>query len=360
MKSLYKILSVISCIAILTVLLGKGIAVILAKGLTYTRDNLPDYNGVPYIEVNDNTPEFDSSEYTTEAFESYSPLDSLGRCGTAYALVCIETMPTDERGSISSVTPTGWVQNKYDVSLVSGGYIYNRCHLIGWQLTGENTNKLNLITGTRYLNIDGMLGFEDKVAEYVKDNTGHVLYRVSPVFEDDNLLASGVLIEAFSVDDLGKSVCFFVYCFNVQPGIYINYKTGENSLTVIIIPDEKGTRYIYVLNTKTKKYHNPECSSAKKISDDNISFRAGLKCCPENEEYTACAICKPDINSHLLGNVDDDLTVTVADARLILRCAINLDSFSDIQILCGDTDSDRLITVNDARTVLRIAIGLEF
>ena len=186
------------------------------------------YDGTPYAVVNDNDPVFTEEDKTTNSYEFYSPLDALGRCGYAYADIGQDLMPTEERGSISSVKPTGWDSVKYDI--VSGKYLYNRCHLIGWQLTGENANKQNLITGTRYLNVDGMLPFEDAVAAYVKETGNHVLYRVTPVFTGDNLLADGVLIEAESVEDGGAGVCFCVYCFNVQPGIILDYATGGSAL----------------------------------------------------------------------------------------------------------------------------------
>lgn len=188
---------------------------------------IPKYSGEPYVEINNNIPYFTEDDYTHEPFERYSELDEKGRCRTAFANVCKEIMPPegDIRGDISSVKPTGWVQNQYD-----GKYLYNRCHLVGYQLADEDANELNLITGTRYFNISGMLPFENMVAEYInKSNQNvHVLYRVTPIFEGDNLLASGVEIEAYSVEDRGKGICFNVYVYNVQPGINIDYKTGEN------------------------------------------------------------------------------------------------------------------------------------
>ena len=190
-------------------------------------DEIPEYSGEAYIEINNNIPNFKESDYTTEAFENYSELDDYGRCGVAYANICKEIMPKkgEKRGDISNVKPTGWKQKKYN-----GEYLYNRCHLIGYQLSDENDNELNLITGTRYFNVTGMLPFENKVAEYIKENeNNHVLYRVTPVFEEENLLASGVEIEAYSVEDNGKGICFNVYVYNIQPGININYLTGEST-----------------------------------------------------------------------------------------------------------------------------------
>lgn len=184
------------------------------------------YSGEPYAVVNGNIPYFTESDLTTESFEYYSDLDDLGRCGTAYSSVGTELMPTEKRGSISKVKPSGWQVSKYD--FVDGKYLYNRCHLIGYQLTAENANEKNLITGTRYLNVDGMLPFENLVADYVKETGNHVLYRVTPVFEDENLVASGVLMEAESVEDAGDGVEYCVYVYNVQPGVEIDYATGEN------------------------------------------------------------------------------------------------------------------------------------
>lgn len=189
--------------------------------------DVPEYNGEIYVTINNNVPFFDEKDYTTETFEKYSNLDEKGRCGVAYANICKEIMPQDEdeRGDISSIKPTGWKQKEYN-----GEYLYNRCHLIGYQLSNENANKLNLITGTRYFNVEGMLPFENQVANYIKTNKEnvHVLYRVTPIFKDDNLLASGVEIEAYSIEDKGKGICFNVYIYNVQPGINIDYKTGKN------------------------------------------------------------------------------------------------------------------------------------
>ena len=200
---------------------------------TQSLDNLKDhaaYNGEPYVELNDNVPNFTTREKNnTKAFENYHRLDALGRCGTAYANIYKELMPTEKRGAIGMVKPSGWNTVKYDV--VDGKYLYNRCHLIGFQLAGENANKKNLITGTRYLNVDGMLPFEDEVADYVKDTDHHVLYRVTPVFKGDNLVAEGVEMEAYSVEDKGKGICFHVFVYNVQPGVTIDYATGESRLS---------------------------------------------------------------------------------------------------------------------------------
>ena len=189
-------------------------------------EEIPPFSGEAYVAVNDNVPFFVKEEYTTEAYEYYTELDELGRCGVTMACIGVDIMPTEERGNIGSVKPTGWQSVKYDC--VEGKYLYNRCHLIGFQLAGENANKRNLITGTRYLNIEGMLPFEDMVADYVKETENHVLYRVTPIFNGDDLVAEGVLMEGWSVEDNGESICFCIYAYNAQPGIVIDYATGDS------------------------------------------------------------------------------------------------------------------------------------
>jgi DNA-entry nuclease len=191
-------------------------------------DAIPAYNGKAYVAVNNNEPFFTDSDMTTTAFENYSDLDSLGRCGVAYANICRDIMPTEERGKIGMIKPSGWHTVKYDV--IKDRYLYNRCHLIGYQLAGENANPKNLITGTRYLNVEGMLPFENLVADYVNNTGNHVLYRVTPMFSGSNLVANGVLIEAKSVEDNGGGILFNVYCYNVQPGVGINYENGDSWL----------------------------------------------------------------------------------------------------------------------------------
>ena len=195
---------------------------------SFDLNTIPNYSSTPYIVIDNNNPNFTEEELTTKSFEKYSNLDSLGRCGVAFACLSIDTMPStdEERENISNIEPSGWKNKKYDN--VDGGYLYNRCHLIGYQLSAENANEKNLITGTRYMNTEGMLPFENQVADYIKDTNNHVLYRVTPIYENDNLVASGVQIEAESVEDTGKGICFNVYCYNIQPGIEINYKTGES------------------------------------------------------------------------------------------------------------------------------------
>ena len=190
--------------------------------------NIPEYNGEPYIAVNGNVPFFEDTEVTATSFEEYSDLDNLGRCGVAMASVGQDIMPTEERGSIGQIKPAGWHTVKYDC--VDGKYLYNRCHLLGYQLTGENANERNLITGTRYLNVDGMLPFENMVADYVMETGNHVMYRVIPIYTGNNLVADGVLMEGYSVEDQGEGITFCVYVYNVQPGVRIDYATGDSSL----------------------------------------------------------------------------------------------------------------------------------
>lgn len=199
--------------------------------ISFDLSTIPEYSTEPYVIINNNNPYFNEEDYTTEVFERYSEWDVLGRSGVAYANVCKEIMPKqgEERGEIGSIKNlSGWVQKRYD-NLIKDKYLYNRCHLIGWQLAGENANPNNLITGTRYLNTEGMLPFENQVAEYInKNKNNHVLYRVTPIFEGNNKLASGVQMEAWSIEDNGQGLHFNVYCYNVQPGIVIDYATGES------------------------------------------------------------------------------------------------------------------------------------
>ena len=197
--------------------------------VSYDLANIPDYNGSPYVVINDNNPNFDDSLKTDRSFEKYSELDSLGRCGSAIANIGVDIMPTEERGRIGQIKPSGWHTIRYD-DLIEGKYLYNRCHLIGYQLTGENANPKNLITCTSYMNTVGMLEFENKVAEYVKRTNNHVLYRVTPVFEDNNLLAHGVEMEGYSIEDSGKGIKFNVFVYNVQNGIDIDYSNGNSKL----------------------------------------------------------------------------------------------------------------------------------
>ena len=257
-------------------------------------DDVPEYSGEAYVSIGDGIPRFTEEDFTEFSFEYYSPLDSLGRCGVTVACIGRDIMPTEERGSIGQVKPTGWHTVKYDI--VDGKYLYNRCHLIGYQLTGENANRQNLITGTRYLNIEGMLPIENQIADYVKETGNHVLFRVTPIFDGVNLLAHGVHMEAFSIEDGGEGICYSVFAYNVQPGIVINYATGENYLAAIT-PDSPGAdaedNADYILNTNSKKYHKPSCSYATSMSDANRAEYTGTKEELEIEGYTPCGICKP-------------------------------------------------------------------
>ncbi len=261
---------------------------------------IPDYCGEPYTVVNDNVPDFDEADFTVNSFELYSDLDSLGRCGAAYANLGTDLMPTEGREDISSVYPTGWVQNVYDE--VSGGYLYNRCHLIAFELAAENANEKNLITGTRYLNVEGMLPFENMVADYIKETKNHVLYRVTPVFEGDNLVASGVQMEAQSVEDDGDGILYNIYCYNVQPGITIDYATGENWLsdsdTAGQMSDpadhsETEEEVTYVLNTNSMKFHYSYCRYAETISEKNRLEYTGTREEIIAQGYEACKVCNP-------------------------------------------------------------------
>lgn len=240
-------------------------------------EDIPDYTGSIYVEINGNKAEFsDEDKKCTDAFEQYSDLDELGRCGVAYANICRELMPTEKRGSIGMVKPSGWQLAKYDS--VDGKYLYNRSHLIGFQLAGENANEKNLITGTRYFNVDGMLSFENEVAEYVKETSNHVLYRVTPVFKDTELVARGVKIEAYSVEDSGKGVEFNVFVYNVQPEITINYQDGTSSgkgqIVNGVVKDDGTHDFGEVVGNKnTKVYHYDDCGSLPK-ENNRIYFNS--------------------------------------------------------------------------------------
>lgn len=273
---------------------------------------IPNYTGNPYTIVNDNEPKFDESDFTTEAFETYSDLDNLGRCGVAYANICKELMPTEKRGKIGMIKPSGWHTVKYP-EIIKDRYLYNRCHLIGFQLAGENANEKNLITGTRYLNVDGMLPFEDEIADYVNNTGNHVLYRVTPVFDGDNLIASGVQMEAESVEDSGEGVKFNVYCYNVQPGIGIDYATGDswadqkpvangesedNDSIIVDSNDEAESNMTaeeteYVINTNTGKFHRPNCDSVTKMKAKNKKEFTGSREELISDGYEPCGNCKP-------------------------------------------------------------------
>lgn len=283
-----------------------------ASQTSFSLADVPAYSGEPYTVVNDNVPFFSRSNLTDVSFESYAEMDSLGRCGPAYASVGRDLMPDKERGAIGQVKPSGWHTVKYDI--VDGKYLYNRCHLIGYQLAGENANEKNLITGTRYMNVNGMLPFENMVADYVKETGNHVLYRVTPVFEGGNLLASGILIEAESVEDNGKGILFCVYAYNVQPGITIDYQTGASALadeapagpkeTLPVssgeeetpaeeIPAAQPEEITYILNKNTKKFHYPACSSVGEMKESNKESFTGTRDEAISQGYTPCKRCHP-------------------------------------------------------------------
>lgn len=258
--------------------------------------DIPEYSGSPYVEVSGNVPSFTDADLSSPA-ETYTPLDPLGRCGSAMAIVSRETMPTEERGSIGMVKPSGWHTVRYD-DLISDRYLYNRCHLIGYQLTAENANERNLITGTRYLNVEGMLPFENEVADYVEATGNRVLYRVTPVFVGDELVARGVQMEAQSVEDGGAGVSFNVFCHNVQPGIQIDYQTGQSrrsqdagSTGESSSIQPSADQVMYVLNVNSGKFHLPDCPSVSKMSDRNKREVTSTIDQMVAEGYSPCANC---------------------------------------------------------------------
>ena len=294
-------------------------------------NDIPDYTRYASIKINGGDPFFTEGEITDEAFERYSELDPLGRCGVAFACIGIELMPTEDRGEIASVTPTGWeyggISNNNEYDFVDNKYVYNRCHLIGFQLTGENDNEKNLITGTQYLNIKGMLPYENEVADYVEETGNHVMYRVTPIFNGLDYVAQGVLMEAYSVEDNGRGVCFCIYAYNVQPGVTIDYFTGVNVANGEVLPeidgddgrgeiadegeneeepddkdeesdktpdtDEGEKTADYILNTNSKKFHYPGKSCAESISDKNRKEYSGTREELIADGYSPCGICKP-------------------------------------------------------------------
>lgn len=272
--------------------------------------SIPAYSGNAFVTINNNKPSFSSAELTTKGYEKYSPLDSLNRCGVAIASCGKEIMPgaNEERGSISSIKPSGWNQAKYDG--ISGGWLWNRCHLIGWQLSAENANRENLITGTRYMNISGMLPFENMVADYIRETGNHVAYRITPIYKGNNLVCSGVQMEAYSIEDSGEGIEFNVYCYNVQPGININYadgssssQSGSNNTTSSSKPttsveentnvNENTGSTKYVLNTNTKKFHYPSCGSAGRIAAKNYAESNESRESLIAQGYSPCGNCDP-------------------------------------------------------------------
>ena len=255
---------------------------------SYDLESIPEYSGEPYVTIHDNVPFFSEEELTTDAFETYSELDDLGRCGTAYANICEEIMPTEKRGKIGMIKPSGWHTVKY--TGIDGNYLYNRCHLIGYQLSAENANEKNLITGTRYLNVTGMLPFENMVADYVNETGNHVLYRVTPIYNQENLIADGVLMEAQSVEN--DDLAFCVYCYNVQPGIEIDYHTGDSKSSETEQPSNT-SEDLYVLNKNTKKFHRPNCSSVQDIKPKNKQEFSGNTEALIQQGYSPCKNCNP-------------------------------------------------------------------
>ena len=295
-------------IAIWMCVLGLGCFTACASEATYSTDRfqeetsteeisieeIPEYSGEPYVPINNNEPEFTENELTEEAVERYSQLDEQGRAQTAEATIGQELMPTEKRESISEVKPSGWVNKKYEN--VDGGYLYNRCHLIGYQLTAENANEKNLITGTRYMNVEGMLPFENMVADYIKETDHHVRYRVTPIYKGDNLVASGVQMEGESVEDQGESISFNVYVYNVQPGIEIDYATGDSRKmtgTANESADLETGEMTYILNTNTKKIHKLDCTSVSEIQKENRQEVTKSKIELIGEGYEPCKRCKP-------------------------------------------------------------------
>ena len=274
---------------------------------------IPPYSSSPYVEINNGNPSFRKSDYTVVCFSDFSPLDNLGRCGPATACIGKESMPTEPRGAIGQIKPSGWHTIRYD-DVIEDKYLYNRCHLIGYQLTGENSNPQNLITGTRYLNIEGMLPFENEVSGYIERTGNHVLYRVTPVFKGSNLLADGVTIEALSMEDKGQGICFYVYVYNVQPGISIDYATGESSYAEpsersVPISDQEGetdlpdnpvvatepsvTDVSYILNSNTKRFHRPDCPSVNDMKEKNKIYSSESREEILSQGYQPCKSCQP-------------------------------------------------------------------
>lgn len=254
---------------------------------------VPAYAGEPYAVVNGNQPFFTEEDMAPIQEESYAELDDLGRCGVAMALVSPRTMPTSERGSIGMVRPSGWQTVRY--SFVDGQYLYNRCHLIGYQLTAENANTQNLITGTRYLNTEGMLPFENQVADYVEETGRPVLYRVTPVFIGEELVARGVLMEALSTEDNGAGVRFCVFCYNVQPGVAIDYADGSSTEAAATPTPQQTSEVgpVYILNTSTKKFHKPGCQSVQDMSEKNKQTFTGSRETLIGQGYEPCQRCQP-------------------------------------------------------------------
>lgn len=282
-----------------------------ASAPSYTLDTLPAYDGQSSVLLDENQPDFPSEDKNAAPFCRFSPLDLLGRCGTAYACVGPETMPSEERGGIGMIKPAGWHTVRYD--FIDGKYLYNRCHLIGYQLCGENANECNLITGTRYLNIEGMLPYENQVADYIRRSGNHVLYRATPIYDGLSLVCSGVEMEGWSVEDEGAGVCFHIYAYNVQPGVQIDYLTGlswDADAAVTPTPDPTATPQPtpaptpgptadgnectgYILNTSSKRFHLPTCPGVATMSEKNRRETTDTRDALLAQGYVPCGTCKP-------------------------------------------------------------------
>jgi len=286
--------------------LGLGQQPGAASDIVINGESVPEYTNKAYVSLNGGKPTFTDSEIKTKSYEFYSELDSLGRCGVTHACIGVDLMPTEDREEIGSVTPSGWKyngksnNNKYSTSLIEGGYIYNRCHLIGFQLAGENANEKNLVTGTRYLNIEGMLPFENMIADYVKETKNHVMFRVTPIYNGNDLVPSGVHMEGYSVEDKGEGIYFNVYAYNVQPGIEINYATGENWLSGEEIPTtevpttQDPDTITYILNTNSKKFHKEGSACGNSVKAENRdTYTGNRQNLIDNMGYSACGTCKP-------------------------------------------------------------------
>lgn len=269
----------------------RSVLIYTSTNVTVDIASIPSYTNSPYTVINNNTPFFNVNEFAPLSFEYYSPLDSLSRADTAIAVVGQDLMPQEARESISSVKPSGWHSVSYDI--ISTGYLYNRCHLIGFQLSGENANEKNLITGTVYMNVEGMLPFENMIADYVKETGNHVIYRVTPVFYGEELVARGVLMEAYSIEDNGEGILFNVFCYNVQPGVYINYADGQSSLDGTFSSREEATQTGYILNTKSMKFHDIDCGIGEKTSEENKQITDLSREEVVAMGYSPCGTCKP-------------------------------------------------------------------
>ena len=260
----------------------------------FNLDTVEPYDSEPTCAVNGDAPYFEESDLTLDAREQFSRFDAQGRCGTAVALVGEETMPTEERGPIGEVRPSGWQISKYD--WIDGKYLFNRCHLIGYQLTGQNANELNLITGTRYMNVEGMQPFENRVASFVRETGSHVLDRVTPVLAGENLVASGVLMEAESVEDSGEGLRFCRWCYNVEPGVAIDYANGDNRSDGTMEEAQESkelSEYDYILNTNSWKFHRPDCPSVDDMAEHNKKGFNGTRDEAIELGYQPCGSCKP-------------------------------------------------------------------